>query len=288
MYASNPIFDVLRNTKFEEVEPAGLGSLDPSEGGSSCENSFVFTDCTGPSREPWEEAVDRFRGAGFLGNNAISEYAKCLQRNPSFILADRFIQERKMTESESREYILKKMNEAKKGNQLLFIPIILEKGFRNKADHVVTLIYDSSITSDIKGGVLNKSWEYYDSQGKDIANEKRKMKGVGVAPVELFGESIESNTIAHQNLLDGVNCAAFVCRFMSERLVKPFAKICTKQSIDIKKKRQEMASQIELFNGKKIRQVVAVKEESSGFFDFISRLFEFFLSFFLCFSEPLR
>ncbi|NGX38371.1 MAG: hypothetical protein K1000chlam2_01544 [Chlamydiae bacterium] len=250
---------------FNSASPS-LGSPEHSDDGSSVADDFEITDCDVIEHEHWEEACDSFRSVGVLGHNAIIEYAKTLQK--PFNLADKFITAKINSKDEAKEYLEEQKRMAKEAHKLLFVPLILLKGSLNTADHNVMLVFDPQLDS----------FEYYDAQGKDISKEGRVIKGASCSPRDLIEGTVSSNRAKHQSAFDGVNCGAFVCRFMRERLEKPFSEISTKQSIDIKKEREVMAQEIEKAHG--IEQVQPVKGQS-GFVHLLLRVFEYFLFIFL-------
>ncbi len=172
--------------------------------------------------DPREVAAAKILGDDYLTSSTVHTFASALQKQrPVFHFVSDFLY--------SRQKAIDVPDDLP-----AYIPFILE-GKTFHPDHIVILVLDPS----------TKTYEYYNSQGGALKDEKRIVLGTDLPASNLLDERFrdwtpKSNPTRHQT--DHVNCGRFVTWFMKQRTKRYFDEICQIPKVDILRVKEELAA----------------------------------------------
>lgn len=239
------------NQKGDEVLMANsilLHELEPSEMDESLLDSFedVKDDGIAPKTDE-QTAIENLFSGEEIKSGTVKTYANFLiGRTPGITFVHDFLFEAIFENREDKDDIITKNFNPSGKDGLIYIPFILKGEVWNLyKDHIVLLALDP----------YKQTYEYYDSQGVDLKEEIRKVKGTDLSANKflekyitrnpsLKGWKYRSNPNRQQQMLDFTNCGAFICWFMKFRGSMPFDEICGLK-VDIQKEREILAEALQ-------------------------------------------
>ena len=195
-----------------------------------------------------------------LGNNTTIQWCKYLERKDSkFACVQEFIQpplsgvkaeETRLNSflKEFQEKLEKAQSQGESG--VVFVPFVLQGSFNSLP--VISSFFPNHIVV-LAVNTQNKTFEYYDSKGQAIEQEKRHVVGLNnISANQLLKKLKEytgqwntrSSTKKHQKRTDFNNCGVFVNNFLDKRRTQGFDQICSDEGIHPATCRKAMADSL--------------------------------------------